>query len=111
MYAEALAKRRIFCSEKMVLKLGFVLMALAVFSGQVLPVAEYSGGGHLKGFVQENIMSKELSNNALFLLQKGWRDEINAKYGRNNVTHIDDGVAYVSIVKYINSRLTKINIT
>ena len=110
MYTLASTQPLITCSEKMVLKLGFVLMALAVFSGQVLPDAEYSGGGNLKGFVQENVMSKELSNNALFLLKKNWRDELNTKYGRNNVSYLDDGVAYISIVRYINSRRTKINI-
>jgi exopolysaccharide biosynthesis protein len=96
----------------MVIKLGLVLVAFTVFSGQVMPVAqfEYSGGGLLKGIVQENIMLKEQSDNALFLLRKSWRDEINKKYGKNNVTHIDDGVAYISQVRYINSRRTKVNI-
>ncbi len=112
MYAEALAQRRIICSEKMVIKLGLVLVALTVFSGQVMPVAQfdYTGGGLLKGIVQENVMLKEQSDNALFLLKKSWRDEINKKYGKSSVIHIDDGVAYISQVRYINSRRTKINI-
>jgi len=112
MYAEAIAQSRINCSEKMVIKLGLVLVAITVFSGQVMPVAQmdYSGGGILKGIVQENIMLKEQSDNALFLLRKGWRDEINKKYGKNSVTHIDDGVAYISQIRYINSRRTKVNI-
>ena len=109
MYAEALAQRRIFCSEKMVLKLGLVLMALAVFSGQGMPIAEYGTGGVLEGYVQRNIMVKEQSDDALFLLKKKWKNELRHKYG-NNVKFLSDGVAYVPVIRYINGRKTKINI-
>ncbi|MBQ9246412.1 phosphodiester glycosidase family protein [bacterium] len=111
MYAEALAQRRIFCSEKMVLKLGIVLMALAVFSGQGMPDVEYTAEGALKGYIQNNnIFEKEQSDDALFLLKNKWEQDLKSKYGNNSVKHLDNGVAYISMVKYINSHRTKINI-
>ena len=110
MYAEALAQLRIFCSEKMVLKLGFVLMALAVFSGQSIPIMEYGTGGAIqKGYVVHNEVKKEQNDYALFLLEKNWKQELIKKYG-SNVKYISDGVAYAQIIKNINGRRTKINV-
>ena len=110
MYTEALAQGRIFCSEKMVLKLGLVIVALAVFSGQGMPNVEYDAGGAIKGYIQHNILKEEQSDNALFLLEKMWKEQLKNKYGLNNVKFQDRGVAYISTVKYINSHRTQINI-
>ena len=110
MYAEALAQQRIFCSEKMVLKLGFVLMALAVFSGQSIPVMEYGTGGSVqRGYVVHNEVIKEQNDYALFLLEKQWKEALTKKYG-SNIKYLSDGVAYVQIIKSINGRRTKINV-
>lgn len=106
MYAEALAERRIVSSEKMVLKLGFVIMVLAVFSGQNMTMNAFETGSVLQQYIHENTMYKEQSNDALFL----WEESLNQKYGKNKVKKIEDGVVYVSLVKYINSRRVKINI-
>ena len=75
MYAEAIAQRRIFGSEKMVIKLGLVLVALTVFSGQVMPVAQfdYTGGGILKGIVQENVMLKDLAKEIKKILKENYK--------------------------------------
>lgn len=110
MYAQALAERRIFCSEKIVLKLGFVVMALAVFSGNNMPIDAYETGNILRGYIQENTMYKEQSDDALFLLQEKWEKEISTKYKNQKISKIENGVIYVPIVKYINSRRVKINI-
>ena len=110
MYAEALAERRIFCSEKMVLKLGLVIMALAVFSGYNMPLDAYEARTILRGYIQENTMYKEQSDDALFLLQKKWDEDLKEKYPNQKITKVDDGVIYVPIVKYINSRRIKINV-
>ena len=110
MYAEALAERRIFCSEKMVLKLGLVIMALAVFSGYNMPLDAYEARTILRGYIQENTMYKEQSDDDLFLLQKKWDEDLKEKYLNQKITKVDDGVVYVPIVKYINSRRIKINV-
>lgn len=106
MYAEALAERRIVSSEKMVLKLGFVIMVLAVFSGQNMTMNAFETGSVLQQYIHENTMYKEQSNDALFL----WEESLVQKYGKNKVQKIEDGVVYVSLVKYINSRRIKINV-
>jgi len=110
MYTIALAESRINCSGKIVLKLGFVLMALAVFSNPNLPINAYDSGSVLKGYIQENTIYKEHDDNALFLLKEKWNEEIQEKYAGNKIQVIDDGVIYISMVKYINSRRVKINI-
>ena len=101
-----LAERRIVCSEKMVLKLGFVLMVLAVFSGQNMTMKAFEPNNIVQRYIHENIMEKEQSNDALFL----WENSLVEKYGENKVQKIEDGVVYVSLTKYINSRRIKINI-
>ena len=110
MYVEALAERRIFCSEKMVLKLGLVIMALAVFSGNNMPIDAYEARTILRGYIQENTMYKEQSNDALFLLQKKWDEDLKEKYPNQKITKVDNGIVYIPIVKYINSRRIKINV-
>ncbi len=107
MYTEALAERNIFCSEKMVLKLGFVLMALAVFSGQGLNISANENVIHY--YVQENIM-KEEQNNALFLLKENWNLELKKKYANNKIREIDDGIVYIKLVKNIKGRRIKVNV-
>ena len=109
MYAEATAQRRIFCSEKMVKKLGFVLMALAVFSGQGMPNVEYETTAALKGYVQQTV-KKEQSDDALFLLQNQWKNNLKTKYVNNKINYVDTGVAYISLIKNINAHRVKINI-
>ena len=102
----ALAERRIVCSEKMVLKLGFVLMVLAVFSGQNMTMNAFEPNSILQQYLQENTIYKEQENNALFL----WENSLAEKYGENKIQKIEDGVVYVSLVKYVNSRRIKINV-
>ena len=110
MYTEALAQQRIFFGEKMVLKLGFILLAMAVFSGQNMPIdAYYTGGSVIKNYIHENITEKE-QNDALFLLREKWNSQIEEKYGKNKIVKIDEGIIYTKMVKYINSRKIKINI-
>ncbi|MBQ8886475.1 MAG: phosphodiester glycosidase family protein [Candidatus Gastranaerophilales bacterium] len=60
----------------------------------------------LQQYIQENTMYKEQENNALFL----WENSLVEKYGKNKVQKLDDGVVYVSLIKYINSRRIKINV-
>ncbi len=110
MYIEALAQNRILCSEKMVLKLGLVLMALAIFSTPNMSMSIYDTGSVLKGYIQENTMLKEQSDDALFLLQKKWDEDLNAKYPKTSIKKIDEGIVYIPLVKYVNSRRVKINV-
>ena len=102
----ALAERRIVCSEKMVLKLGFVLMVLAVFSGQNMTINAFEPNSVSQEYIQENTIYKEQSNDALFL----WENSLVKKYGKNKIQKIEDGIVYISLIKYINSRRIKINI-
>lgn len=106
MYAQALAERKIICSEKMVLKLGLVLMAIAIFSGQNMTMNAYETGNILKGYIEKNTMYKEQSNDALFL----WEKSLAEKYGNNKIQRIEEGIVYVSLIKYINSRKIKIHV-
>ena len=102
----ALAERRIVCSEKMVLRLGFVLMVLAVFSGQSMTMNTFEAENIIQEYIHENTMYKEQENNALFL----WENSLIEKYEKNKIQKIEDGVVYVSLIKYINSRRVKINV-
>lgn len=110
MYIGALAQNRILCSEKMVLKLGLILMALAIFSTPNMSMNIYETGTVLKGYIQENTMLKEQSDDALFLLKQKWEEELKIKYGKVQIKKIDEGIVYVPLVKYINSRRVKINV-
>jgi exopolysaccharide biosynthesis protein len=111
MYAQAQAERRIFCSEEMVLKLGFVLMAVAVFSGQNMPLnVAVDAASVIKGYIQETTMYKEHDLNALFLLKENWKNQLNEKYSKYKIKEVDDGIVYIPIVKQINSRRVKINV-
>ena len=101
----ALAEQRIFCFEKMVLKLGMMFLAMAIFSGQNMSISAYTSDLLLKGFI-----SKEHDNNALFLLQKEWAESIETKYGATNFKSLDEGVIYTRVTKNINGRNIKINI-
>ena len=103
----ALAQKQIFCSEKMVYKLGFLLMALAVFSGGGM---ELNANENIaKYYIHENIMKKEQSI-ALFLLQENWMEKIKTKYQNSIVREISEGIIYTRITKNINGRNIKINV-
>ena len=105
MYTQ-LAETGIICSEKTVLKLGFVMIMLAVFSGQSLPVNTFETGGNIiKGYVQENIILKEQDASALFLLKENWNKQLQKKYLNKTITKIEDGVIYVPIQKNINNKI------
>ena len=67
----ALAERPISCFEKIVLKIGILLVAIAIFSGQNMSISAYSAGTLLRGYIV-----KEHSNNALFLLQQSKKNDI-----------------------------------
>lgn len=101
----ALAEQRIFCFEKMVLKLGMLFLAMAVFSGQNMSISAYTSDVLLKGYIL-----KEHANNALFLLKENWQQEINEKYGIENIKTLEEGIIYTRLNKKINGRNIKINI-
>lgn len=101
----ALAEQRIFCFEKMVLKLGMLFLAMAIFSGQNMSISAYTSDVLLKGYIL-----KEHANNALFLLKENWLQEINEKYGIENIKTLDEGIIYTRLNKKINGRNIKINI-
>ncbi len=69
---EALAKRELFCFEKAVIKIGILVVAVAVFSGNNMLMKTYANIGVLKGYIVNNSMSEE-QNNALFLLSEKWQ--------------------------------------
>ncbi|MBE7704624.1 MAG: phosphodiester glycosidase family protein [Cyanobacteria bacterium SIG29] len=92
----ALAEQRIFCFEKMVLKLGTLLMALAVFSGQNMSMSAYS----VKPILEGHIIKEHV--NALFLLEK--------KYKNFNLEKVKEGIFYIRQNKIINKHNIKINV-
>ncbi len=106
----ALSERRIENSGKTVFRLGIMILAIAVFSGQNMSISAYQTGTVLKGYIQENTMRKE-QNDALFLLEEKWNKELKAKYGKVPVKKLETGVVYVSMSKYINSRRIKLNVS
>lgn len=106
---EALAKQELFCFEKMVLKIGILVGFVAIFSGGNLFMKTYANIDVLKGYIVNSTMSKE-QNDALFLLAKEWKSEIEAKYKGKKVEFLEDGVAFVRLNKKINSRKIKINV-
>lgn len=101
----ALAEQRIFCFEKMVLKIGILLIAVAVFSGQDVSISAYSAGTLLKGYIV-----KEHSNDALFLLRYARDAEMIEKYKGSVVNKLEEGVHYIRINKFINKRNIRINV-
>ena len=101
----ALAEQRIFCFEKMVLKIGILLIAVAVFSGQDVSISAYSAGTLLKGYIV-----KEHSNDALFLLRYARDAEMIEKYKGSVVNKLEEGVHYVRLNKFINKRNIRINV-
>lgn len=92
----ALAEQRIFCFEKMVLKLSLLLVAIAVFSGQNMSLSAYNVKPLLNGYIVKERVD------ALFLLKE--------KYKGYNVDEVGDGVAYIRQNRKINGRNIKINI-
>lgn len=101
----ALAEQRIFCFEKMVLKIGILLIAVAVFSGQDVSISAYSAGTLLKGYIV-----KEHSDDALFLLRYARDAEMIEKYKGSVVNKLEEGVHYVRLNKFINKRNIRINV-
>ena len=100
---EALAEQKIFCFEKMVLRLGIIIAAMTIFSQQNMSLNAYGNTDFLKGYIS-------VEDNNLFLMQNKWIEEINKKYGNGNIKVIDNGVIYVRMNKVINSRNIKINV-
>lgn len=92
----ALAEQRIFCFEKMVLKLSLLLVAIAVFSGQNMSLSAYNVKPLLNGYIVKERVD------ALFLLKE--------KYKGYNVDEVGNGVAYIRQNRKINGRNIKINI-
>ena len=103
----ALAQKQIFCSEKMVYKLGFVLMALAIFSGGGMELN--ANENIMKYYIHENIPKKEQSI-ALFLLNENWQNKLNAKYENSQIWEIAQGIIFTRMTKNINGRKIKINV-
>lgn len=100
----ALAEQRIFCFEKMVLKVGTLLMALAVFSGQNMSMSAYS----VKPILEGHIIKEHV--NALFLLRYARDTELLEKYKGSVVNKLEEGVHYVRLNKVINKRNIRINV-
>ena len=106
---EALAKRELFCFEKAVIKIGILVVAVAVFSGNNMLMKTYANIGVLKGYIVNNSMSEE-QNNALFLLSEKWQGELKEKYNEKEIKILQNGVAFVRLNKTINSRKIKVNV-
>lgn len=104
----ALALKQVCFSEKTVMRLCLVFLALTVFSGGGMRLN--ADESIIKYYIYENIMQKEQIN-ALFLLKEEWMNNIREKYKNNEVTELSDGIVYVRLNKTINSRKVKINIS
>ncbi len=111
MYSYFQPDMRICGTEKIVLRLSFLLLALTVFSTQSMTMDSYKSGNVLKGYVKENAIIKGQSDDALFLMRKKWAEELKAKYGKNTIESPEEGIVYVGMVKSIGSRCVKINIS
>ncbi len=103
----ALAKQRNICLEKMVYKLGIVVLLMAFFSGGGMQLN--AGENVVKYYIHENIMKKEQLN-ALFLLRQEWMESLKSKYQKNEIREVADGIVYVRLNKIINKRKIKINV-
>lgn len=103
----ALAQRQIIFSEKMVLRLGFLFLALAIFSGGGMRLN--ADESILRYYVHENINIKE-QQSALFLLNKEWIVNLKEKYKKNTIKEISEGIVYIRLNKTIKSRNVKINV-
>lgn len=103
----ALAKQRNICLEKMVYKLGIVVLLMAFFSGGGMQLN--AGENVVKYYIHENIMKKEQLN-ALFLLRQEWMESLRIKYPKSEIKEITDGIVYVRLNKIINKRKIKINV-
>ena len=99
---ELLAKQELFCFEKMVFKLGILVVAIAVFSNSSMLMKTYANISVLKGYIVNNSMSKE-QNDALFLLSEDWQNNLKEKYKNKDIKFLQDGVAFVRLNQTINS--------
>ena len=99
-----------FSCGKIISKLSVLIVATLIFTGQNMTMDAYESGNILKGYIQESTIIKEQSNDALFLLQKNWEKNLAAKYGKNSIRKLDDGIFYAGMVKYFNSKRVKINV-
>ena len=106
---EALAKQELFCFEKAVIKLGILVVTIAVFSGNNMFMKTYANANILKGYIVNNSMSKE-QNDALFSLSEEWQNNLKEKYNGKEIKILHQGVAFVRLNKIINSRKIKINV-
>ena len=103
---ELLAKQEIFCFEKMVIKLGILVIAVAIFSNSNMFMKSYANINILKNHIST---SKE-QNNALFLLSEQWHENLKEKYNGKEIKFLQNGVAFIRLNQTINSRKIKINI-
>lgn len=110
MYSLAFPQVRLINLEKPIVRLGILIAFTAILSGQNLSLSAQDTGEILKGYIQENTVTKERSDDALFYLKKQWDNELHKKYGKNKIKYLDDGIVYVGTVKYINSKPVKVNI-
>ncbi len=102
---------RIFSYGKVTLKIWLLFVSIVIFSAQSMTKDVYEAGTLLEGYIQKNSILKEQSDDALFLSEINWKNELRAKYGKNEIKELSKGVVYVKLVKYINSRRVLINVS
>lgn len=106
----ALSKQVNICFGKMVLKLGILIMAIAVFSLLFMSKYNYLSAQVLEGYIQKDINVKEQSEYALFLLKNAWEIHLKEKYVGKSIKNIKEGIVYIQLNKKINARNIKINV-
>ena len=106
----ALAKQVNICFGKMVLKLGILIMAIAIFSSKLMFEYNYLNAQVLEGYIQKDINVKEQSEYALFLLKNAWEIHLKEKYVGKSIKSIKDGIVYIQLNKRVNARNIKINV-
>lgn len=100
---------KIFHLEKIAIKLFLVLSAMTIFSGRDLSVNAYNNI-ILHGYAEINNFAEKEHENALFLSEKQWENELQKKYKTFRPQKITNGIFYVRIIKKINNRKIKINV-
>lgn len=100
---------KIFHLEKIAIKLFLVLSAMTIFSGRDLSVNAYNNI-ILHGYAEINNFAEKEHENALFLSEKQWENELQKKYKTFRPQKITNGIFYVRINKKINNRKIKINV-
>lgn len=100
---------KIFHLEKIAIKLFLVLSAMTIFSGRDLSVNAYNNI-ILHGYAEINNFAEKEHENALFLSEKQWENELQKKYKTFRPQKITNGIFYVRIIKKINNKKIKINV-